>query len=243
MSSSQSGGFTGGLPLKGFLETSFLDWPGRVAAILFLGGCNFRCPYCHNPELVESSGRAASLSWPHVRKQLMDMRNWLDGVVVTGGEPSLSPGLSGLLEDLKSLGFAVRLDTNGTNPESIADLFNRGLVDHLALDVKATLNETAYQRAVGRPGWVSAVKSSLELTIYRKIPHTLRTTVVPGLHDRETLLLMARELGAHPNWILQNFRPGRLLNPRYDTLTAMPEEQFAALTNLVHIEHEAHLKR
>lgn len=225
------------LPLKGFLETSFLDWPGRVSAVLFLGGCNFRCPYCHNPGLVENPAQLANLAWPKVRARLAAWRGWLDGVVVTGGEPALSPRLPELLAELKGLGFKIKLDTNGARPEVVANLIGRGLIDHLALDVKAPLNGEAYRRAAGRPEGAEAVRSLLGWLAKNSTPYTLRTTVTPGLHDRETIRAMARELRGHAPWVLQKFRPGDLLSPLYSALPAMSDQEFQALAALAKSEH------
>ncbi|MGC1401997.1 MAG: radical SAM protein, partial [Thermodesulfobacteriota bacterium] len=105
------------MEIKGFIETSFLDWPGKICAVLFLPSCNLRCPFCHNHELVLHPELLSPYPWDHIQKRLLALRSWLDGVCVTGGEPTLHPDLPELLGQIRHLGLLVKLDTNGTRPE------------------------------------------------------------------------------------------------------------------------------
>ncbi|MBU2547522.1 MAG: anaerobic ribonucleoside-triphosphate reductase activating protein, partial [Proteobacteria bacterium] len=133
--------------IKGFLETSFIDWPGQVASVLFLAGCNFRCPFCHNHGLVLRPDDYPGLSWNSIRDRLARFPGWIDGVVITGGEPTLSPGLADLAREIKDMGFQVKLDTNGGRPEVLAGLIEADLLDHVAMDVKGPLDDVSYARA------------------------------------------------------------------------------------------------
>ena len=201
--------------IKGFLETSFLDWPGMIAAVIFLAGCNLRCPFCHNHGLVLNHQEYPSLDWRAIRARLGKFTGWIDGVVVSGGEPTISPGLVELIREIKDAGFMVKLDTNGSRPEVVSLLLEEGLLDHVAMDVKGPLDEMSYTRASGRHGFLEPVKESLALLAGSNVPYTLRTTVVPGLHSERDVLLLAEQLKDAPKWILQNFNPENALDCSY----------------------------
>ncbi len=200
-------------PIKGFLETSFLDWPGKIAAVFFLPGCNFRCPYCHNFALVERPQGYLTLPWEEVRDRLRPFVGWIDGVVVTGGEPTLHAGLAGLLAAIKAAGFGVKLDSNGGRPEVLEDLAARGLLDAVAMDVKAPLEPLAYARAAGGAVDLAAVRRSIAFLKASGLPHEFRTTVWPAWHGREELMAMARELAGGARWTLQALNPKNAWRP------------------------------
>ena len=218
------------MDIKGFLETSFLDWPGKIASVLFLPGCNFRCPFCHNHGLVLNHQAYPSLPWRDVKARLGKFRGWIDGVVVTGGEPTLSPDLPDLLNQIKQAGFQVKLDTNGSRPEVLQSLMNMGLLDHVAMDVKGPLDETSYARAAGRPGFVDAVRQSLDLLEAWDRPYSLRTTVVPQLHSESDVFCLARQLPSAPDWTLQSFNPENALRSEYRAFTPWDADYFENLT-------------
>ena len=138
--------------IKGFLETSFVDWPGQVAAVVFLPRCNFRCPYCHNHGLVLHPEGLQSWSLEGILDHLDGYRDWVDGVCVSGGEPTIHPGLPDLLGALRDSGWATKIDTNGARPDVVAGLLDAGLLDALALDLKAPLEPIPYRRNSGWNG-------------------------------------------------------------------------------------------
>ncbi len=215
-------------PIKGFVETSFVDWDGRVAAVLFLPGCNFRCPYCHNHDLIADPDRFETIPLPAVLNRLGAFGPWLDGVCVTGGEPTLHPTLPRLLAALKEIGLAVKLDTNGSRPQVLIDLLDRGLVDHVALDLKMILEPSPYGLVAGPGADVLAVSRSIE--VLAQAPSAeLRTTVVPGLHDEDVIQRMARYVPPALEWRLQNFRPDNALDPAFRERPAFTDEEFADL--------------
>jgi pyruvate formate lyase activating enzyme len=186
-----------------------LDWPGRVTATVFLGGCNLRCPFCHNPELVGSPRRTEDSAT--LLDLVRDRRAWLDGVVVTGGEPCADPGLPELLESLKREGMPVKLDTNGTMPEVLESLVDAGLVDFVALDVKATPER--YERATGTPSVWGAVARSIATVLSSGIDHEFRTTCYPLAVGPDDPVKMAALLAGGRRYVLQQFRPTRTLDP------------------------------
>lgn len=215
--------------IKGFLETSFLDWPGRMAAVLFLGGCNFRCPFCHNAELVLAPHLLPSVALGDVLDRLHGLRGWVDGVVVSGGEPTLSPRLSELLGRLRSAGFEIKLDTNGSRPEVLAKLIARGLVQAVDMDLKAPLEPSAYAALAGVPVQVELIRASLDLIRLSGLPHRFRTTYVPGLLDPPAVERLRGEVPDGSPFVLQGFNPRRVLDPGLRTVAAPTAETMRAL--------------
>ena len=225
----------GNVPIKGFIESSFVDWPGKVAAVLFLPGCNLRCPFCHNRDLVLTPQIFEDYPLETVISGLREYEGWLDGVVITGGEPTLHPGLPSLLEALRETGLPLRLDTNGTRPDVLNSLIAQGLIDAAAMDVKAPLDPARYNIAAGTPVDVELVRKSTRLLAGSGLDVTFRTTVVPGLHDEEALRAIARELGGRP-LTLQNFRPAEALDPAFNGIKPFTEKEFTALKECVTIK-------
>lgn len=199
--------------IKGFLETSFLDWPGRLAAVVFLGGCNFRCPFCHNAELILAPHLMPSLALADVLDRLRPLRGWVDGVVVSGGEPTLAPRLADLLAHVRAQGYAVKLDTNGSRPEVLSALIDRGLVQAVEMDLKAPLEPEAYARLAGVPVCVESIRESVELLRRSGLPFRFRTTYVPGLLDAAAMRRLHRALPAGAAYAVQQFNPRRALDP------------------------------
>ena len=186
-----------------------LDWPGRVAATVFLGGCDLRCPYCHNPELTGSPRR--SLDAQALFSLVHDRRAWLDGVVVTGGEACVHPKLPALLRELKREGMPVKLDTNGTRPDTLELLLDEGLIDYVALDVKALPER--YERATGSIGLWPDVERSIRTLIESGTDHEFRTTCYPLAVGPDDPVRIASLLTGGRRYVLQQFRPQRTLDP------------------------------
>ncbi len=185
--------------IAGLQKMTLLDYPGKVACTLFLQGCNFRCPFCHNSGLLSGAGEEG-LSREEFLQFLSKRRGILDGVCVTGGEPTLQPGLEELLRQIKSLGFAVKLDTNGSRPAVLKHLVAEKLVDYVAMDVKNSPD--AYGTTVGVPALnLEPVEESLRFLIEGNVEYELRTTVVAQLHDAASVTQMGR-------W-LENLVPGK----------------------------------
>ncbi len=201
------------MEIKGFIETSFLDWPGKICAVFFLPSCNLRCPFCHNRELVLHPESLAPFPWDHIRKRLLALRGWLDGVCVTGGEPTLHTDLAELLGQIRSLGLQVKLDTNGTRPEVLDSLVSQNLIDFLAMDIKGPLDQEMYGRCAGAPISIGAIKKSMDLILSGRVPGEFRTTVIPEWHTPSVLARMALELEQAPKWRRQEFNPARTLDP------------------------------
>ena len=168
--------------IQGFQKTTLLDYPGHVAATVFFGGCNFRCPFCHNGDLVLFPNRPAAFSSEEVLSYLKKRQRILGGVCVTGGEPTLQEELPDFLKDIKELGLAVKLDTNGSRPHVLRELCERGLVDYVAMDIKGAPEK--YADICGMPGMdISRIQESVAFLLEGKVEYEFRTTVVRELHE------------------------------------------------------------
>ena len=213
-----------GWGIRGFQGVTLLDFPGRVASLVFFGGCNFRCPFCHNPGLVlpRQIPQSQELPLAEVMEGIARRRKLVKGVVVSGGEPTLQEDL--LVEFLKGareLGLATKVDTNGSRPHVLARLLEEGLVDVVALDIKTSPEK--YPAATGG-GEFDPVAESLKILKGRSLYYILRTTLVPGLvelSDLEELALLAQ--GAQ-EYHLQSFSGRVTLDPRYEGMAPYPPE-------------------
>jgi pyruvate formate lyase activating enzyme len=201
------------IEIKGFLETSFVDWPGKICSVIFLPHCNFRCPYCHNHALIFNPEQYVSIPIEDILNRLSTLRDWIDGICVTGGEPTLQPRLSLLIREIKRHGFLVKLDTNGSNPEMLEQLIDAGEIDFVSMDVKAPLDPFSYRCAVGGAVDIDLILSSIELLKRGRVEYEFRMTVVPGVHKEDDILLLGRQLRVGRRLILQNFNPENPLDP------------------------------
>lgn len=201
--------------IGGFLKQSLIDWEGKLTAVVFTKGCNFRCGYCHNPSLVvpELLNDTPDVPEEELFAYLSSRCEWLDGVVVTGGEPTLQKDLADFLERLQALGLRVKLDTNGTHPEVLSDLFRKNLVNFVALDVKHFITREDYARVTptATEADVEAIRSTLSLLReHREVGRQLRTTLIPGVHAPGTALRLS-EMFAPEKVRFQEFREGDLV--------------------------------
>lgn len=219
------------MKIAGYLRTSLIEWPGKIVSVIFVPGCNFRCPFCHNADLVDPRKikKIRFIPEKEILADLKKRRKWIDGVVVTGGEPTLQPNLPALLAKLKRLDFATMMETNGTTPKVLSKLVAQKppAIDYLSLDFKAPLDKT-YGQSVGLKSFDPQIwLKSLRIILKAGLPFELRTTVVPGIHDEKVLLQMARQLlrlMSHVSritnlvWHLQTFQPKNCLNPKFNKL-------------------------
>lgn len=208
--------------IKGLLPSSMIDWPGKICAVVFLAGCNFRCPYCHNPELVEAEGTGDSLPWEDVAAYFEERTGWIDGVSVTGGEPTIHVDLPVLCEKIKAMGLAVKVDTNGSRPRLLRHMLEKALVDCVAMDLKTSLEK--YPSLVGRPVDVQAIRESAKLLISWGGEHEFRCTVVPGWVEYRDLEEIACLVEGARCLVLQQFRPDHTLDPSHAGLKPYPDE-------------------
>ena len=190
--------------LSGLAKLTLLDYPGHTACTVFTGGCNFRCPFCHNATLVRGSADDLEFSEEELFKFLGSRKRLLDGVAVTGGEPLLHPETPELLRKIKDLGFAVKLDTNGSFPEVLEKVIGSGCVDYVAVDIKSS--PARYDRVCGREGMFEKVSRTIALLLAGKVDYEFRTTVVSGLHEVEDFPELGKAIAGAKSYFLQNFK-------------------------------------
>jgi pyruvate formate lyase activating enzyme len=221
--------------LGGFLDLSTSDWPGRPCAVVFFAGCNFRCPFCQNSSLIPlDSGREVGAE--EVERRLKSASTLVDALHVTGGECTLQPaGLEEVCRIAKRLGMSVGVDTNASSPRVLARLVEEGLVDHVAMDVKAPLDPASYSKATGVDGgWaVRRVEESLDLMKRLDVTLEVRTTVVPGLIDEAEVISIASRLPDPDYYVLSQFVPSEtVLDPSFRRLPATPRSLLLKLAEV-----------
>ena len=213
--------------LCGLQKLSMVDYPGKLAATVFTGGCNLRCPFCHNALLVTRLAETPVLPEEDVLSFLQRRRGLLDGVVLSGGEPLLQPDAIDFLRKVRGMGFAVKLDTNGCFPERLAAILEAGLVDYAAMDIKNCREK--YPQTVGVPGFdAAAVEEGVRVLARSGVDHEFRTTFVRELHTAADVEAMGRWLQGAPRYYLQNFADsGNLIQEGWHGFTALELQGFA----------------
>lgn len=214
--------------INGLQKLTLLDYPGRIAATVFLGGCNFRCPFCHNASLVVRDG-GERISEEELFQFLESRRGKLSGVCITGGEPTLRSQLPSFIRRIKEMGFAVKLDTNGSSPHVLASLINDGLLDYVAMDIKSS--REGYAAATGIDGVdLSKIDESLDVLRRSGIAYELRTTLVRELHTAEDMISIGRWIKGAPAYYLQGFKDsGDLISAGYSAHDKKTEAEFLEL--------------
>lgn len=211
------------LKVAGIEPVSMIDWEGKIAAVIFLAGCNFRCPYCHNPELITADCESF-VPWEDIMARLDKKKGWLDGVVITGGEPTMFKGLVFLIQELKQADLKVKLDTNATDPDVVKQLLDEKMIDYVAIDIKAPFDK--YNLVTKSIGQSQNVKKTTEAVIRAGVSHEFRTTVVPGLCEPQDILQIAKYLGAigAERYYIQQFNPRNVLSQKLNTLRPFPSK-------------------
>jgi pyruvate formate lyase activating enzyme len=218
--------------IRGFIRSSMLDWPGKISSVIFLGGCNFRCPVCHNHRLTFDSDSTSAIPIDEVIEYLGRRRAWIDGITVSGGEPTVNPELGSLLALFKERGISTRLDTNGSNPRMLEDLIRCGLLDAAAMDVKAPLTADEYARVAGVTIDPSVIAESIGALKASSIEVTFRTTVIPGLVEEPELARIAKLLGKAVHYKIQPFRNVETLDPSFTSVKPFPPEKLSTMRRL-----------
>jgi len=212
-------------PVYGFLKNpSMVDYPGRLAAVFFLSGCNFTCGFCHNRELMVRKGE--NLSWPDLTESCRKFcQEWVNGAVITGGEPTLDPELPRLIEFFKNFGWAVKLDTNGSNPARLRECLP--LVDYVAMDIKAGLSG---YRALTGYGDATSIRESIELLKSQAADYEFRTTIIDPFHDECQMQEIREMVGGARRYILQPYVPREEVpDARYRNLSRTTPERLSEL--------------
>jgi len=199
--------------IAGFQKLTLIDYPGKLATTVFTVGCSFRCPFCHNPELVLSSQFAVhGGSEKEFFKFLKTRLGKLDGVCITGGEPTIQPDLLEFIKKVRDLGYAVKLDTNGTRPDVVRKVITEKLVDFIAMDIKNQLKN--YNATTNTKFDLDRIKLSVDLIMNSRIPYEFRTTVVPGIHREKDFLEIAKWITGAKSYYLQRYQEIKILDPK-----------------------------
>ena len=224
------------MKIGGLEKLSLLDYPNNIAAIIFTQSCNFRCGFCYNPMLVWPTDKKNIKGLSLIKEKdlflfLKSRLNRLDGVVISGGEPTIHSDLPEFIKKIKDLGLKVKLDTNGTNPEMILNLWQENLIDYVAMDLKAPWHK--YEKVVGIKVNCSFIKKSVKLLIDNKIPHEFRTTLVPNLHKEGDIVKMGEAIKGAKAWFLQKFVPSNdLLDPEFSKIKPYNDNKMKELAEI-----------
>ena len=199
--------------IGGYQKLTLIDYPGVIATTVFTVGCSFRCPFCHNPELVLRSqfminGKQEEEFFAHLSKR----QGKLEGVCITGGEPTIQADIIEFIKKVKALGFLVKLDTNGTRPDVLKKLLDQKLLDFVAMDIKNQLKN--YDKTTGSKSDKKRIKLSVDLIMHSGLPYEFRTTVVPGIHEEKDFLEIAKWIKGAKTYYLQEYREKIILDPK-----------------------------
>ncbi|GBE18341.1 molybdenum cofactor biosynthesis protein A [archaeon BMS3Abin16] len=216
--------------IRGFVDTSFVDWDKKVSCVVFTAGCNLRCTFCYNFGLVLHPEEFDEIPEDFIFNFLEENSDFLDGVVVTGGEPTLQPDLEDFIKSVRKFGLGIKLDSNGTNPEVLMQLIAEGLIDYIAMDVKAPLDSEQYSKLAGvnLNSSIGDIKKSVQLIKSSGVDHEFRTTVVPGVHTKADIEAIAKSLAGADRYYLQKFQP----NTRFDKLNENKPQSDAEMEEL-----------
>ena len=219
------------MQIQGLQKLTLLDYPGRTACTVFLSGCNFRCPFCHNAGLVLPDRlEEASITEDEVMSFLKKRAGMLDGVAITGGEPLLHTDMPEFLEKIKNLGYKIKLDTNGSNPKLLKEIVNAGLVDRVAMDIKNA--PTEYDKTAGCSVDMEKIEESKDFLLTGTCDYEFRTTVVKGIHTKESLIAAAKWISGAKEYYLQQFKDsGNLIAP--DAFEPFNENEMHELADAV----------
>ncbi len=219
------------MDLAHFEPLSLGDFPGNLAVTVFTVGCNFRCPYCHNPELVIPGNDTPTLECSVFLDFLLHRRGKLDGVCITGGEPTLQNDLPAFIRQIRALGYKVKLDTNGSNPDMLTRLLNDGLLDYVAMDVKAP--PARYGDIVHNSGAFAAVEKSIGILGTHQVSHEFRTTLVPSLLDETDLVAIGSMLPDGSSYVIQNFVPTKTIDAHLLNMHGFSSLELAGVADIV----------
>jgi pyruvate formate lyase activating enzyme len=211
------------MKIGGLEKLSLVDYPGQTAAALFTIGCNMRCGYCHNPELVLPERFAPEIPLPYIFDFLARRRGLLDAVVISGGEPTMHDDLPEFALTIKRMGFLVKLDSNGTRPDVLKRMVGEGSIDFIAMDVKAPLAK--YSAVIARPIDTSALRESIEIIMTCGLDYEFRTTSVRQLLTVEDFDSIGQTIKGAKRYAFQRFRPGRSLNPQFDRFDTFTDDE------------------
>ena len=222
--------------IKGFVGVSLIEFPGYISSVVFLGGCNLRCPFCQNRDLVLKPNELEDIDFAELVEALGMRKRLIDGVAITGGEPLIFGELERMIERFRELGLAVKIDTNGMHPDRLKSLIDSKLVDYVAMDFKTSLDR--YDEACGKKVDISRFERSVDLLLEGKVDYEFRTTCVPGLVTEREVELIAERIAGARLYALHQFRNEYLLDPEWEKLTPYRPEKLREFAKIAagHVE-------
>lgn len=215
------------LRIAGLEKLTLIDYPGKIAAIVFTHGCNLRCEYCHNPELVIREPNQEELfDEEKILKFFQSRIGKLDAIVITGGEPLIYDGLEEFVSKVKDMGYLVKLDTNGLLPDKLSEIIKKGIIDYIAMDIKYP--EKDYVTFTGQNA-LEKVKRSIKLIMDSGLDYEFRTTYVKGIHNTDSSIAIGEMINGAKQYYIQNFRPGKTINPTLSAQNSFTEKELNIL--------------
>lgn len=218
--------------IGGLQKLTLIDYPGKLAATVFFTGCNFRCPWCYSSELVlpEKIKEQPRISEKELFSFLKERQGLLEGIVICGGEPTINNDLPKFVKKIKKLGYVVKLDTNGSNPKMLKRLIKEKLIDYVAMDVK--LPKEKYPKILKVK--VDDIEESVKILKQNKVDYEFRTTVVPSILDKEDIIKITKWIGGPSvKYYLQNFRPEKTLDPKFEKIKPYPDEYLLSIQKAI----------
>jgi len=216
--------------VAGLQNLSLVDFPGHLAAVVFVQGCNFRCGYCHNPDLV-TCGKKFNFSKEKLFELILQRNKMIEGVVITGGEPAVHSDLSDFIRRIKSTGLKVKIDTNGSNPEQLEDLLRARLVDYIAIDIKTSFPK--YSLVTDQKNIEKKISRSIRIAMLSMVPYEFRTTCVPGVVDEEDFRLIGDAVKGAKKYCLQQFRPVNTYDKSFQEVNPYDIEKLQRFRDIV----------
>jgi len=209
------------MKILGQVKSSFIDYPGHAATVIFIGGCNFACDYCHNPAIVKNIGE--ELSQKDFFAFLEKRKRFLDGVCITGGEPTLHKEVYQLVKDIKNMGYKVKLDTNGTNPEMIGKLLDEKLIDFIAMDIKGPFSK--YESIIKRELNIDSISKSIDILMNSEVEYEFRTTIHKEIISKKDIKEIAENIKGSKKYSIQNFRQTKLILNQKENFTSYEDHE------------------
>ena len=226
------------MEIGGLQKLTLIDFPGRIACTVFLQGCNYRCPFCHNPELVIPEIIKEHLPIPEKDffQFLKERKQWLEGVCIGGGEPTILQDLPEFCQKIKKLGYQIKIDTNGSNPDMLKNLIEKKLIDYVAMDIKAPKEK--YPKVIGfkdcsKYYLLNKIENSINILKENNLDYEFRTTVIPKLLTKNDILKIARWIAPCKKYVLQNFQSGKTIDSKFEKIKPYPEEFLFSLRETI----------
>jgi pyruvate formate lyase activating enzyme len=217
--------------IKGFQKLSLIEYPGKLSAVIWTGGCNFRCPFCYNSDIVLNHEKMPTIHEKEITDFIKTRKGLLDAIAITGGEPTLQKDLPKFAKIIKDLGFSVMLETNGSNPKMIKQLSDKKLVDYIAMDIKAPLEK--YSKVCGKKVNKKDVQKSIDIIRNSGVDYEFRTTVIPRFFKKEDAIAISKWLKGSKCYYLQQFKPGKTINKAFKKVKPYPPEKLKEFAKIM----------